>query len=57
MSDLCDHCELDIIGTPCAFPLSNMAHEEWLRFCSFGCLEAYDTEHQDSDTESESVDR
>lgn len=45
----CDYCCLDIDGTPYAFPLNLVRFEEWLRFCSEGCLEAYQEQHTDED--------
>ncbi len=38
----CAHCDLDIDGTPYAFPLTDMRVDAYDRFCSEACVHAYE---------------
>jgi hypothetical protein len=38
----CAHCDLDIGGTPYAFPLTDMRVDAYDRFCSEACVHAYE---------------
>ena len=37
----CSNCGHRIEGSPWAFPLADMRFDEWVRFCTEKCLDAY----------------
>lgn len=45
MADACCFCQLELVGTPWAFPLADLRFDEELRFCSEACLKAFEEAH------------